>query len=219
MPITQPNPHCGCSQAGYCSRHQMEKSHYHYQCCLGVSGAADCGLKMWIAWELGRLGATEPADPVLEPEWPCSNVNLLNPHDPRPNKPIPQTRPPMKELLEKKLAQSPVGLPGTRVKYLVLTEWKQRARRNCKCDERARQMDDLGCDGCREKIDTCVEWLMEGAAERYWLRPIVALISEDRIWMKPLRKLTDKDITPEDVARSIVTRSIEIEEERVNLLD
>ena len=101
MPITQPNPHCVCSQAGYCSRHQIEKSHYHYQCCLGVSGAVDCGLKMWIAWELGRLGATKPADPVLEPEWPCSNVNLLNPHGPRSNKPIPQTRPPMKELLEK----------------------------------------------------------------------------------------------------------------------
>jgi len=215
-----PNPHCECANAGYCTRHQINKSHYHFQCCKGVSGAADCGEKMWRAWELERLGAELRSGvvPMLDSDWPCSNSDLLNPLGPHPLKKtsIPQeTQQQKKEALEKKLHESPVGLPGTRVKYLIMTDWKQHARKNCACDARARQMDELGCDGCREKIDTCVEWLMEGAAERHWIRPVVALLSEDRTWMKFLSLHTDRDITPQQVARSLIDKAINIERERV----
>ena len=69
-----PNPNCVCEMAGYCQRHQINKSDHLHQMCKGIAPTVDCGRKYWIAWEQGMLGATRPADPVVNPDHFCLGV-------------------------------------------------------------------------------------------------------------------------------------------------
>lgn len=66
-----PNALCECPLAGYCHRHQMNKSQHQWEMCRGVAPTVDCGRKYWIAWEKGMLGATAPAEPVTSPATFC----------------------------------------------------------------------------------------------------------------------------------------------------
>jgi len=59
------NPFCECPLAGYCKRHQIQKGERSHQYC---QGKGDKAWNYWEAWEQGRLGATAPKDPMLDPE-------------------------------------------------------------------------------------------------------------------------------------------------------
>lgn len=65
------NKHCQCTEAGFCTRHLMMKNDVLFNMCKGVGNNADCGLKYWIGWERGQLGATAPAKPILKPDKFC----------------------------------------------------------------------------------------------------------------------------------------------------
>ncbi len=66
------NIHCECPVAGFCKRHQLEKGAERHKRCRGEAAVHDCGLSYWNAWEQGRLGATAPSEPKLNPEGFCS---------------------------------------------------------------------------------------------------------------------------------------------------
>jgi hypothetical protein len=57
--------------------------------------------------------------------------------------------------------------PGTELKKL-LAGWPFLfvAGADCKCNQRARYMDEMGCDWVVENIDECVGYLRESAADR-----------------------------------------------------
>lgn len=52
--------------------------------------------------------------------------------------------------------------PGTELK-LLLRRMFIAPRKGCKCEERAKQMNEWGPDGCEEHFDEIVEWLVEEA--------------------------------------------------------
>ncbi len=62
------NNHCICEHAGFCKRHRINKTIREFELCKGVADTKDGGMKYWNAWEQGRLGATAPAEPVLNPD-------------------------------------------------------------------------------------------------------------------------------------------------------
>lgn len=66
------NEHCKCESAGWCSRHQMNKTVREVELCKGVANTPDCGKKYWLAFEQGKLGATAPPDPILNPTGFCN---------------------------------------------------------------------------------------------------------------------------------------------------
>lgn len=68
------NPHCICPISGHCPRHNMHKGPELHRRCRGQAPSRDCGLAYWIAWEQGRLGATAPDDPILNPDSFCSST-------------------------------------------------------------------------------------------------------------------------------------------------
>lgn len=53
----------------------MEKNQTLYNMCKGTGSSSDCGLKYWVGWERGQLGATAPAKPILKPEQFCVDKN------------------------------------------------------------------------------------------------------------------------------------------------
>lgn len=57
--------------------------------------------------------------------------------------------------------------PGTELKKL-LSGWPFRfvAGTDCKCNQRARYMDEMGCDWVEANIEECVGYLRESAADR-----------------------------------------------------
>lgn len=59
----------------------------------------------------------------------------------------------------------PEGGPGTELKKL-LGYIGIKAKPNCKCNARAKQMDIWGSDICEQKIDTILEWLKEESSNR-----------------------------------------------------
>ena len=65
------NPFCVCDGPGQCSRHGIYKGDQRFAHCRGTSGSAGCGVAYWNAWEQGKLGATAPADPQLNPPGFC----------------------------------------------------------------------------------------------------------------------------------------------------
>jgi len=78
------NPFCECPVSGWCKRHQMTKGAERHKRCQGTASSRDCGLAYWNAWEQGRLGATAPVSPQLNPEGFCgepvtirSNIGTL----------------------------------------------------------------------------------------------------------------------------------------------
>lgn len=66
------NENCKCESAGWCERHQMTKTTREVELCKGIANSADCGKKYWIAWENGKLGATMPENPILNPDGFCN---------------------------------------------------------------------------------------------------------------------------------------------------
>ena len=49
----------------------MQKGEQRFAHCKGVSGSHGCGVHYWNAWEQGKLGATAPADPQINPPGFC----------------------------------------------------------------------------------------------------------------------------------------------------
>ena len=142
----------------------MEKDQRLWLCCRGEAGSLDCGRKEWRSWELGFLGATAPDDPQPDIDWECRTVAMPWPAGTRLVRPSKQRG----EVFEAKKCQV-----GQRVKMLLKNKYGIAARGNCKCNSSARWMDELGCDGCDERFKECVELLVSGAAERWWIRPLV----------------------------------------------
>ena len=62
---------------------------------------------------------------------------------------------------------TPASGPGTELKKL-LAAWPFRfvAGDDCKCKQRARYMDQMGCDWVEANIEECVGYLRESAADR-----------------------------------------------------
>jgi len=58
-----------------------------------------------------------------------------------------------------------LGGPGTELKRL-LKMIGITATPNCQCNQRAKVMDERGCDWCEENIETICEWLKEEANKR-----------------------------------------------------
>ncbi len=54
--------------------------------------------------------------------------------------------------------------PGSELKKMLA--WFARPNSSCDCESHAETMNDWGADGCRENIDTILDWLMEEAQER-----------------------------------------------------
>jgi len=61
------NPHCECPVFGFCERHNREKNIREHELCKIIADTSDGGMKYWNAWEEGKLGATAPDKPVLNP--------------------------------------------------------------------------------------------------------------------------------------------------------
>lgn len=64
---------------------------------------------------------------------------------------------------------------GTCLKELIKTKYHIGATAGCECNRRAREMDANGIAWCEGHFEEIVSWLMEGAAERVWIRPLVWL--------------------------------------------
>lgn len=79
-------------------------------------------------------------------------------HPSYPRTPKPGFVPPPAE------AAPPRG-PGTEL-HALLGKFGLTASGDCKCNQRARYMDQQGCDWCEANIDEIVGWLRESAAER-----------------------------------------------------
>lgn len=58
------------------------------------------------------------------------------------------------------------GGPGSWLKWLLATLLKRVASQNCRCNERAAQMDQWGCLPCLWNLRTIVGWLAEEARKR-----------------------------------------------------
>lgn len=69
------NKNCECEAPGFCNRHLMDKNNVLFSMCKGEGKCNDCGLKYWVAWERGQLGATQPKKPILKPEGFCESKN------------------------------------------------------------------------------------------------------------------------------------------------
>ena len=54
--------------------------------------------------------------------------------------------------------------PGSELKKMLT--WFARPSTSCDCESHAETMNDWGAAGCRENIDTILDWLMEEAQER-----------------------------------------------------
>lgn len=60
---------------------------------------------------------------------------------------------------------SPSSGPGTELKKL-LKMIGITATPNCQCNQRAKVMDERGCDWCRDNIETICDWLKEESEKR-----------------------------------------------------
>lgn len=67
---------------------------------------------------------------------------------------------------------------GTELKNLLSSKYNIHATGDCKCNKRARQMDENGIYWCETNKSTIVRWLKEGAAEKFWLKPIVSITGQ-----------------------------------------
>lgn len=60
------------------------------------------------------------------------------------------------------------GGPGMELKKLLKMVGITAAA-GCKCNQRAKHMDEMGCQWCRDNIETIVDWLQEEAENRKML--------------------------------------------------
>ena len=68
------NQNCKCELAGFCERHQIEKTERQFALCKAAVNAVDCW-SHWKSWEAGGMGATAVDDPI-QPDWPCGSGEL-----------------------------------------------------------------------------------------------------------------------------------------------
>ncbi len=162
------NELCRCAEPGYCDRHKMVKNERLWKCCRGEGGSLDCGQKEWRAWEQGLLGATEPEDSQPFIEWECRRQNLGFPK-------------PGSRLLRPRVQAHNKGRVGSRAKALIKERYKVIPKGGCKCTQNASKMDSMGCDGCEEKFDECVEMLLEGAKSIWYVSPVVWFMGDDKV--------------------------------------
>ena len=64
---------------------------------------------------------------------------------------------------------------GTVLKKIVERKYKLSSHAGCQCNQRAAEMDKKGIEWCEQNKQIIAGWLTEGAAERFWLRPIARL--------------------------------------------
>lgn len=128
--MTAKNPHCECPVAGWCQRHQRHKTERLHEHCQGKTGNAD----YWKAWEQGKLGATAPADPVLDVDFKsgCKSCKA------KPEKVV-------KELV------------GTNLHKLIEGVLKVSGNNTCGCAELAAQMDGWGVKGCEQRRELIID--------------------------------------------------------------
>lgn len=58
------------------------------------------------------------------------------------------------------------GGPGTELKKLLASVGITSSP-GCKCNRRAKTMDEMGCQWCSENVETIVDWLQEEAYKRH----------------------------------------------------
>lgn len=75
---------------------------------------------------------------------------------------------------ECKVAKPKQG-PGDYLHLAILKWVGEGPTRCCGCNDRIREMNEWGLDGCREHLDTIVEWLTDEAARRGWWKYAVAV--------------------------------------------
>lgn len=93
--------------------------------------------------------------------WQCTREKCGWVYKFRSDKPPKQNCNALKETTEVEINSG----PGTELKK-ILTRFGIRPGKNCKCERRARKMDQQGPKWCRENIDTIIGWLKEEANKR-----------------------------------------------------
>lgn len=68
-------------------------------------------------------------------------------------------------VIPQKACKPPIG-PGTELK-LILKRLLIEPKGNCKCNQRAKEMDANGPDWCEEHIEEIIDWLEEEAKKRH----------------------------------------------------
>ena len=87
-------------------------------------------------------------------EWTIDVEHPAYPREPKPGFVPPQPEP-----------APPSDGPGAEL-HALLGRFGLTASGDCKCNQRARYMDEQGCDWCEANLDEIVGWLRESAAER-----------------------------------------------------
>ena len=160
------NPLCKCPGPGLCERHKVRKTAREYQLCSGTANTSDNGLKYWQAWESGKLGATAPDDPVMEPEGFCPKLDTIR----NRRRWVDQTR----KLSLRQAIQSmsdtlidpyKLPLPGTELKR-IFSLFQIVDSPTCQCKQHAAEMDRNGPAWCEQNIDSIVDWIAAEAKER-----------------------------------------------------
>lgn len=100
---------------------------------------------------------------------------------------------------EKKDMANPTGGPGTELKAILASLGP--IPRNCKCNERARQMDVWGVAGCREHREQILAWLRQEKVKLGWLARLNAAVGAVRTGLA-------FHLDPRDVAGSLLDEAI-----------
>lgn len=72
-------------------------------------------------------------------------------------------------------ASKPKSGPGDFLHLIILKRVGEGPTRKCNCEDRIREMNAWGPDGCRENIEKIVGWLVAEANKRGWWRFVVAV--------------------------------------------
>lgn len=80
--------------------------------------------------------------------------------------------------------------PGTELKKLLA--WFAVESDSCQCESHATQMDAWGPDGCRERMDTIVGWLLEEAERRGWPSGVASRLAARTIVERAIRRFERK---------------------------
>jgi hypothetical protein len=124
---------CECIEAGWCARYNKQMAGRIQQICRGERIEPDLQAKYLRKWEVEATGQ----------EYAC-----------RKAKPA--------EILKGAIEQDIARGPGTELKKL-LRSYGVRPSAGCKCNARAREMDERGVEWCRQNIATIIGWLKEEA--------------------------------------------------------
>lgn len=143
------NSFCTCPAAGFCDRHKIKKGAREFALCRGQADSADCGRKYWNAWESGKLGATVPETPQIDPPGFCEGKATVA----RP-KAVPAKT-------------DPNGFPvrvGTILKNKIARLAQVKTGVGCNCSNLAAQMDAGGIKWCEANREFIVQHLIDNKA-------------------------------------------------------